>query len=445
MSKLGRNYRRLVVASAASNLGDGVAQVAYPWLASAVTRNPLLIALIAVAQKVPWLVVTLPAGVLADRVERRRLMVIANTARAVLTMGVGIAVLGFGGDLPSAAAIDTVVGTDYVLYAVLVVASLLLGVGEVIHDNAGQSFLPRIVEPAALERANGRLYSVELVSNQFAGPPLGQALLAIGFAVPFFFDAGTFAFSAALVATIVPPAALRAAAPTAADDRARAQTSWRRFRGDIAEGFGWLWRHPFLRDLAIILGVLNLLANMSIATVVLFAQEVLGTNPTEFALLLAIGAVGGFLAGWLAGPIVDRLPAGVVLRTALIVFTTVSLVIGALDGWVLVAVLLAADMFVGALWNVVTVSLRQTIIPDRLLGRVNSVYRFFGWGMIPVGALLGGVVVAFTDVFASRELALRMPWFASGVIYAAFTALFAFRRLSSAAVATARGGASPPV
>lgn len=118
-----------------------------------------------------------------------------------------------------------------------------------------------------------------------------------------------------------------------------------------------------------------------------------------------------------------------------------SAVIGAVSWWGIVWVMFAVFAFTVVLWNVITVSLRQAIIPDRLLGRVNSVYRFFGWGAIPIGALAGGLVVVITDSFASRELALRMPWFvaAAGQL---LLLIYAAPRLTTAAMDSALAAAS---
>src|SRR5215207_4323021 len=125
--RLGANFHKLFSASVISNLGDGMGQVAYPWLASAVTRNPILVALVAVAQRLPWLIFSLPAGVITDRVDRRKAMVLMDSLRAVITLFVAIAVLGLGDNLPEPDALKTVMGTRPALYAILIVASLLLG------------------------------------------------------------------------------------------------------------------------------------------------------------------------------------------------------------------------------------------------------------------------------------------------------------------------------
>ena len=147
---LGASYRKVFAASVISNLGDGVSTIAYPWLASAITRNPVLVAMVAVAQRLPWLVFTLPAGVITDRIDRRRAMVLMDTSRGVVTALVALAVFAQRGDLPSPDALDEVVGTQWLLYGVVLLATLLLGMAEVLRDNSAQTIMPAIVEPADL-------------------------------------------------------------------------------------------------------------------------------------------------------------------------------------------------------------------------------------------------------------------------------------------------------
>jgi len=171
--RLGGNYFKLFSASTISNLGDGIGIVAYPWLASAITRNPLLISLVIVVQRLPWLVFSLPAGVITDRYDRRTLMFVSNAARAALTLLVAFVVLGKQGGLPGPDAISdaaTVITTDTGLYLLVLAATLLLGFAEVLYDNSAQTFLPSIVHPDNLEKGNGRMWSAELVTNMLIGP-----------------------------------------------------------------------------------------------------------------------------------------------------------------------------------------------------------------------------------------------------------------------------------
>lgn len=432
----------MFTASVISNLGDGVSLVGYPWLASAVTRNPLLIALVAVAQRLPWLLFTLPAGVITDRVDRRKAIVAMDVLRGCLTLLVGVAVLVLGSDLPSPAEVESVVGTRTTLYAILLVASLLLGSAEVLRDNSAQTIIPSIVSVENLERANGRMWSAEQVANTFLGPPLGGLLIAGAFFLPFVFDAASFAAAAGLVFLVVgqfrshpaPSPVTGTATPTATGTAAPLKGRW---KADVKEGVHWLWRHPLLRPMAIILGCLNAIGALEFATLVLFAQEVLHTSPIEFAILTMGAAVGGVLGGYLAPAIRDHLGSGPSLWLTLFATVLTPIPIGLTSWWPLVFGMFALGMLFVVVWNVITVSLRQTIIPDHLLGRVNSVYRFFGWGMMPIGTALGGLTVAVVQPTWGREAALRAPWFVAAALSAVLI-VYAEPRLTTHRLDTAR-------
>jgi MFS family permease len=404
---LGPSYRKLFGATVVSNLGDGMAIIAYPWLASAVTRNPMLVALVAVAQRLPWLVFTLPAGVITDRVDRRRAMVSMDLMRGVVTLLVAIAVLGAEGTLPGPDDVESVTGTRTGLFALVLVATVLLGMAEVLRDNSAQTILPNIVTPDQLEKANGRMWSVEGIANTFAGPPLGSLLLLIAFSIPFFVDAGTFFVAAALVFLI--PGTFR----VKRDDSKPEQT----FREELGEGVRWLMSHPLLRPMAIILGLMNGASMITFATFVLFAQEVMGVGPLLFTVVFFGAAIGGLIGGYIAPAVSKRLGSGTSLAVALTGLAIGPVIIGLLPFWPIVLVVLGIEALLGLLWNVITVSLRQSIIPEDRLGRVNSVYRFFAWGMMPVGAALGGVIVFVVERLADRDLALRATWFVSALVH----------------------------
>ena len=436
MSKpLGINYWRLWIASVISNLGDGISGVAYPWLASAVTRNPVHIALVGVATRLPWLLFSLPAGVITDRVDRRRLVVVMDALRAVVTIGVAVAVLAFQSELSSPELIATGQADPParagLLLAILYISATLFGMAEVLRDNAAQTLMPSIVDKENLEKANGRLWGAEMLTNSFVGPPLGGFLLAVAFALPFLVDAGTFAVSAAMVALLA--GTFRAQSKGAP----RARPS---FGAELREGFRWLWHHRLLRTLAIVLGLLNAASGATNATMVLFAQEVLLLDATGFGLLASAGAVGGIAGSYTASAIGKALGPGRSLFIAMTVFTSTFFVIGLATSATLVWAMFAIETFVVVLWNVITVSLRQAIIPDRLLGRVNSVYRFFGWGMMPIGIFLGGLMVQIVSGLANRDLGLRAPFFAAGAV-TALLMIYAVPRLTTAKIEAARAAA----
>ncbi|NNC40127.1 MAG: MFS transporter, partial [Acidimicrobiia bacterium] len=296
-SKLGSNYWKLLISSVVSNFGDGISTIAYPWLASAVTRDPLQIALIGVATRIPWLVFTLPAGVIADRVDRRKLIAWTDTFRFALTLAVAFTVLLAGRDLaePDAIAGGTAAMPERagLLLGVLYASALLFGFAEVLRDNAAQTLMPSIVDKSLLEKANGRLWGGEMVMNSFLGPVLGGFIIAIAFSLPFFVDAATFAVAAALLFTLRGSFVIEQA-----EDRPS-------FVDQIKEGFGWLWNHRLLRVMGIILGFMNAMFSMALATYVLFVQEILNLDASRFGLLMTSGALGGVLGSFTA-PAISR-------------------------------------------------------------------------------------------------------------------------------------------
>ena len=430
---LGKNYWRLWFAHGVSNLGDGVSQVAYPWLASAVTRSPLLIASVAVASRLPWLVFTLPAGVITDRFDRRKIIIAMDITRAFLALLVAVAVTFEVDNLP---ALDTVgsgidLATNWFLYTVLIVTALLFGCAEVLRDNSAQTFLPEVVEADQLESANGKLWSVEFVTNSFVGPPLGSFLIGVFVFLPFYFDTATFFVSAALIATL---------ATIARPVKPQAEKKALNFRAEIKEGFTWLWKHELLRPMAIILGCLNGLGAITAATFILFAQEILDTSVFIFAILGTAGAIGGTVGGILGPKISAKLGSGPSLYLTLLSAPVITLIIGLTSSWQLFWALTAIGTCFAVLWNVITVSLRQSIIPSHLLGRVNSVYRFFAWGSLPIGTLIGGALVDLVQLTGDREFALRLPYL---LVTVAGLLLFFFAapRLTTAKIEAARGAA----
>ena len=428
--KLGSSYWKLWTATAISNLGDGVSMVAYPWLASAVTRSPILIAAAGFASRLPWLIFTLHAGVLTDRFDRRKLIVAMDFMRGVLTVFVGLVVFFNRDSFPALDELTTIknLETNWPIYFTLLVTAFLFGLAEVLRDNSAQTLMPSVVDKENLEKANGRMWSAESLTNSFIGPPLGSLLIGIAIFIPFFFDAVSFFFAVALIAS------LKGTFKPVADDKPREKIN---FKAEIKEGYVWLWAHPLLRPMAIILGSMNGLATMIGATFILFAQEVLQTSVFTFALLGTAGAVGGTVGGLLAPKVSAKLGSGRSLAMTLAAAPIGSLIIALTTTWQVVWVVVVFETFFAVLWNTITVSLRQSIIPTHLLGRVNSVYRFFAWGSIPIGMFVGGGLVSALTLVLSRENALRAPYL-FGVVLGLLLWALAAPRLTTAKIEAAR-------
>ena len=384
-----RGFQLLFAASAISNLGDGVSALAFPWLTTLLTRDATLVALVASATRLPWALFAIPAGVIIDRGDRKRMMVQADLFSLVLTCGVIGLILS-----RSPLSIESYPGA-YVL--ALSGFAFLLGSAGVIRDNAAQTVLPSIVEKKDLERANGQIWTVEKIMGSFIGPPLAGVLIALAVPAPFLLDAATFGVAALLIGWIVMP-------PRVAVVRRSIQI-------ELLDGVRWLLGNSTILRLALMLGFLNALSTMAVTMLILISQEILGLSAARYGTLLIAGAAGGILGGLLGPSIVTRLGNTRTLKIALVLFPFPYLTIGLSSDPLTVAGALFVAMFAGLLWNVVTVSYRQRMIPDELLGRVNSLYRFIGWGMMPIGALAGGWLVAFAEPDIGRAAALRVPYF----------------------------------
>ncbi|MFT6675991.1 MAG: MFS family permease [Sulfitobacter sp.] len=391
-------FIRFITASGVTNLADGVATVAWAWLATLLTRDPLMIALVPVALRLPWFVCAIPAGIVTDRLDRRHLILCMDVLRGVAFVCVALT-LWTAMPLQSA----PISGTLYPgVFALVVLSALGVGVAEVFRDNAAQTMLPAIVPHHDLERANGRLWSVELVGNALLGPALGAFLIAIAVPLPFALNALAYLVAVGLFWHL--RGAFRPAAP--------ARRHWRR---EMMQGVDFLRNAPLLRALAWITGFWNLLFEMVMIALILHAQENLHLGAQAYGLILAAGAVGGILGGWTGTAIIRRLGPKRSAQWMLLLTAPAFVGIALAPSALALAVVLMMFNFAGLVWNTVSVSYRQRTIPDALLGRVNSLYRLMAWGMMPVGLLLSGGIVRLADGPLPRDLALTLPfWVASG-------------------------------
>ena len=362
---LGRRYWQLWSSSGLSNVADGVLQVALPLVAITYTTDPALIAGVALAGRLPWLLFALQAGAISDRHDRRKVMLWANLGRATLLAVLALLVaLGGGG------------------VVALYVVAFAIGICETLYDTAAQSIMPQVVEKQQLSKANGRLYAVELTGQSFVGPPLGGLLMAVGAAlalsgssIAWFFAAGVLFF---IRGSYRP-----------------AEVSTKTIRADIAEGLRFLWGQPVIRAMALLTGVCNLASSAVFAVFVLYAVG--PTSPMQlsepaYGLLLTASAVGALVGSLVADRVERRIGRQLSLALMLVV-GSLELAVPAMttNVWAIAASMVLAGGVI-VLGNVVMVSLRQRVTPTRLLGRVNSAYRLIAWGTMPLGALIGGLV-----------------------------------------------------
>lgn len=378
-TKLPNSFRLQFVASTISNVGDGMVAAAAPLLTLSLTSDPRLISGVSFASFLPWLLLSLPAGVYIDRFNRKTLMVTVNVVRAIL-----FAIIAF------CAATDNLTIWWFML--------VLVGVGtcEVIFDMSAQAFLPEIVPGPLLEKANGRLYSAEVVANGFIGLPIGAWAFVIAVGLPFGINAAALAIAAVLVAQIK--------IPIQSTNRPNSVRTLS-FIQELKEGITWLIAHPLLRTLAILLGITNMATMFGLSIFVKYSADVLNVTGRGYGLLLSVFAVGSIIGGLLGDRIATLLGTGPAILLDITVFSASGLVYVFLPHVWSVVLVIIAYAFASMIWNIVTVSLRQRLIPTELFGRVNGVYRFVGSGSLALGALLGGQI--------AYHYGLKAPYMAS--------------------------------
>lgn len=364
--RLGPRVLTLIAASGLSNLADGMFKLALPLVAIHYTRSPALVAALEVLRSLPWLVASLQVGALMDRLDRRVVMLWANATRAAFVAAPALLIAAGRGSL-------------WMLYVV----AIGTGVAEVFYDTAAQSIVPSLVPRDRLDQANGRLYAVEIGAQELVGPPLAGLAVTIGLAISF--GASTAVWLLALAVLLTLRGTFR---PVRAPEA-------RTIRADIREGLSFLLHRPVLRTMALMVGMTNLATSAMGAVFVLFAvgpESAMRLSEPQFGLLFALLAGGGLLGGLVGDRVQRRI--GRARTLTLSVFGMIGFVGGpaVTSNVAVIATLLFVGGITTMLWNITTVSFRQRVTPDHLLGRVNSVYRLVAWGTMPVGAALGGVL-----------------------------------------------------
>lgn len=368
------NYRRLLVAVSTANLADGMYLAAGPVLAATLTRDPLLVAGVTVVQRASVLLSVPVAGLVADRMDRGRMLRMGNGWRAGIFGALALAVaLGTG---PTGALIA--------LYA----AAACLGVAEAVADTAAMVLPPHVVDADRLGAANGQVQAWTSVGQELIGPSVGGTLFVLASWSPFAAMSLAFALAAAAAGALVGD--LRA--PGTAAERRTARGALR----DLRDGWAWFWGNPVLRVAAVAAAVANALATGVMAVLVLIVTVDLGYPSGVYGLLLVTLAVGALAAGLLAGPLSRTLSPATAVASGAGVTAGGFTVLAVSTSAVHVGVALALVSFGVTLSNVTVFTLRQTLVPPEFLGRVTASYRMLALAGMPVGAGLGGLL-ARTD------------------------------------------------
>lgn len=386
--RLGRSFRWLLSSSWIGSVGDGIALAAGPLLIASETRSAFLVAAAAFLQRLPWLLLGLQAGAIADRLDRRLLLVSSEAFRAFVIVVLAVGLLTGN------------VGVGWVLTAML-----LLGVADVFSNTTAGTLLPMLVAKDDLGIANARLQGSLVVCQQMVGPPIGAFLFSLGRAWPFVAQA-VIVVAAVLLVWRIGTRRLDSSGPRE-----------RRIRSDIRDGFRWLLGHPPVRTLALTILSFNITWGAAWSVLVLYALRHLHMSKVGYGLLTTSSAVGGVLAIVLYSRLERRWPLGNIMRVCLTleVCTHLSLALDS-KAWIAVAIMFVFGAYAFT-WATVSTTVRQRAVPKDLQGRVSSVYLIGLFGGLVVGQILGGaiaqrwgVVAPFWFAFAGSGLTLLVVW-----------------------------------
>jgi predicted MFS family arabinose efflux permease len=386
--RLGSGFRWLLASSWTSQLGDGLALAAGPLLVASQTHRPFLVALAAVLQRLPWLVFGLHAGAFADRLDRRRMVVVSDALRVVVLV-----------------VLSATIATGRVNVTAVLVAMLLIGVAEVFTDSASRTLLPMLVRRDDLGIANARMMTGAIALNQLAGPPIGAFLFAAGMALPFVTQAVCVALGVVLVMRVATPkGAVREVVDT-------------HVRQDIVEGIRWLLGHSAVRTLAVAILTFNVTWAAAWAVLVLYSTQVLGLGAVGYGALTTVAAAGGLLSTSCYGWLERHVPLALLMRGCLTLEVLMHLGFALNRSPVVAFAIMFGFGCYAFVWGTVSQSVRQRAVPTEFQGRVGAVYSVGLYAGIVVGQLLGGLiadhwglVAPFWFAFVGSGVTLALMW-----------------------------------
>ena len=389
---LGATFNKIWSASLASNIADGILKTAAPLLAATLTKDPVIISLLAALVMLPWLLFAIPIGGLIDRMDRKLAIAIANATRLLL-----------------GAALTIFVATGSINIAILYVIAFLIGIAEVAYDTASQSLLPLVLKKDQLERGNARMEIGAVTVGEFIGAPLSGLMYASAIFLPFV--SGTLAVGVATVLILIVPLNYM-------HDMARIKTkeeiSQTGYWEDIRFGIRYLISDKTLLRLVVFTATLGFFFSSTGSTAVLFVTQELRVTVAAFGIVGTAGAIGSILGSILAPKLSKRLGRPRTMAIALLVSGALTLATGFTPNFFVFYNLIILGSFSISIWNILLMSTYHQIIPNELFGRIHGTRRTLVWGMMPIGSLVGGLLAT---------ISLRTPYFVGGAVCVLLTVL----------------------
>ena len=381
--KLGPAFNRLFSASVISNLSDGLLAVAAPLLAISLTKDPILISMLSAFVMLPWLLFAIPIGLIVDRTDKRLLITFTNSMRFITAGLVALAI-----------------STDTITIYWLLLATFLIGTCEVATDTAAQSLIPVILDKKNFEKANSRMNIAETVIQNFIGAPLSGFLYATAIVLPFILNSLGFLIAAIFVLMI--PAHLI----SHGSSEAKKEEEKESFVSEIKFGLNYLWNDRPLRRLVATTTSLGFFYSLSTSTLILFITQTLAVPAKFFGVLMAGAGSGAVLGGILTPALSKKFGRGRVLSIAIFLSSITVIFQGLAPNVWIFGVIGFISSFAITNWNILLMSCYQVLIPSELYGRIHGARRTFVWGVMPIGAFVGGVIA---------HSGLRVPLLVGGI------------------------------
>ncbi|WP_312867489.1 MFS transporter [Amycolatopsis pithecellobii] len=373
-----QGWGRLQVVVVAGSTSEGLLLAALPLLAVSVTTDPSSVSLVNMVGQAPWLLLSLFAGVLVDRVRRTTVLMLAYATQCCAAVALAIAGTAHGTSLP-----------------LLMIVAFVVTSSQVLSEGASGALLPQLVPVGDLPAANARLQVIDRGLVQFVVPPAAGALLAVSLSLP---------GGLACVMTVVAFVASRGIRAPVTVPAGRSHP----FR-DIAEGVRYLVAAPLLRAITVTVALGSFSTSATFTMLVLYSTEELHFGSVGYGALLACLAVGWIISSFVARRLIDRVGYSWALRISQGMAALTPLLVAIAPPWpVAVGAILVAQSAGTLIWNVCSQSTRQRFTPAALLGRVLTSHRALAWGLTPLGALMGGLV--------AEHWTLRGVWIVAAVV-----------------------------
>jgi Na+/melibiose symporter-like transporter len=366
--RLPRAFQNLFVSNLATNLGDGVIRTAAPLLAIRLTDDPLLISLLPALTLLPWLFFAIPSGILVDRIDRRVALRIANGVRVALAVFLVV-----------------LFATNSLTIWSLFLVAFIDGACETIYDGAIRAMMPSIVTKKLLPIANSRIEAGELILQNFLAAPLTSLLFAVAVLIPLGANIGFYAL-AVILALLLPRQASGTQFTSVGDGE---RPKWYL---QFVDGYRFIMANRMFRTLWFFTTFIGLCFSAATASFVLFLVKQTGLPPALYGPFLLFGAIGGILGSLFASWFKKRLGAGTTMALANLVSCLALLFVGLVPTIWAAAIGYFLSSFTVLIWNILVMTLRQSVTPGALLGRVHGTWRTLLWGTMPLGSVIGGLL-----------------------------------------------------